>query len=136
MRACVLLQTRKSARAGMDKNASRAKARVRRANPDQVCEAEIPPGSRSAPSHPSGTTTSDLELPIAPRRMRPSLAFISVEFTPSRFPYAARELELIRKPDAARKASLAGISLRHAIRRQRFMNLLGHMTVAHCLSAR
>jgi hypothetical protein len=68
--------------------------------------------------------------------MRPSLAFISFEFARFRFPYADCDLELIRKPEGARKASLAGISLGHPIRRQRFMNLLGHMTVAHCPSAR
>jgi hypothetical protein len=47
--------------------------------------------------------------------MRPSLAFISVEFGPFLFPDAVRipdtdrDLELIRKPDAPEKASFAGI---------------------------
>src|ERR1700759_4624224 len=89
--ACVLLQTRKSARAGMEKIASKAKATERR-------------GAR--------------------RCVRPSLAFISVEFAPFLFPDAVRiqdtdrDLELIRKSDGAGKASFGGIGsvIRAAVR--------------------
>src|ERR1700744_526963 len=79
MSACVLLQTRKSARAGAERIASRAKAKRKR---------------------------------VARRCVRPSLAFISVEFAPFLFPDAVRildndgDLELIRKPDGAGKGVL------------------------------
>src|SRR3984885_14100704 len=92
--ARVLLQTRKSARAGMEKIASRAKARGRR---------------------------------VARRCVRPSLAFISVEFAPFLFPDAVRildndgDLELIRKLDGAGKGILGRHRLDHPIRPLGFM---------------
>src|ERR1700722_19879973 len=98
MSACVLLQTRKSARAGEEKKASTMNARGRR-------------GAR--------------------RCVRPSLAFISVEFTPFRFPDAVRilnndrDLELIRKLDGARKRFLGRHRLGHPIRGQGFVCAFG-----------
>jgi hypothetical protein len=65
--------------------------------------------------------------------MRPSLAFISVEFGPFLFPDAVRipdtdrDLELIRKPDAPEKASFAGIG---SVIRPETKYLYGDVTVA------
>src|SRR3984885_2205372 len=96
--ARVLLQTRKSARAGMEKIASRPKATERR-------------GAR--------------------RCVRPSLAFISVEFAPFLFPDAVRirdtdrDLELIRKPEGGGKGVLCRRWLGHPITGQRFARAVG-----------
>src|SRR3984957_16094784 len=96
--ACVLLQTRKSAQAGMEKIASRPKATERR-------------GARRC---------------VRPSLAFISVKFAQFLFPDAvRIRDTDRDLELIRKPDGAGKGVLCRHRLGHPIRGQRFVRAAG-----------